>query len=261
MFNELEYLAGIFDAEGFVNLRSYGKGRLLATRAAIQMQDEYPLDILVRKYGCNKTIMKRATTKDIHYIEFKKHEQLLVLRDLLPYLNEKRLIAQAVVNYLELDKESKIAQSELHERLIKDAWRKHPPSIMLSKSYIGGMMDGDGYFGVTIPKREGINGLTYKVGLEQCYPGVINELHRLYGGSVYNRKAKKKEHRDSSAWALSSSDQVMYFLHDIREYVKIKVSNIDKLLQIQKFKDIKTQEIEMVNTNYRAKLETLGIKE
>lgn len=81
-------------------------------------------------------------------------------------------------------------------------------------SYIAGFLDGEGCF---------VLGNNWKpsVAVENTYRPVIDMLRSMFGGSVFEVKGKKKNHRTTYRWCVVCDDAVQ-FCQQIAPFLKEK---------------------------------------
>lgn len=73
----------------------------------------------------------------------------------------------------------------------------------LTKDYIAGLIDGEGYIGLWKAQR----------------------------GYLEQRISKQENHRDSACWSLRNSTQVVPFLNDIMPHLRLKKNQAELLLE------------------------------
>lgn len=99
---DIAYIAGLFDGEGCISMRSYVEGERIP-RLIIQTQISY-LPILEKYqavFGGNIHHAKKFVNKPLHSWQIGSFkEQLVFLEAILPFLQEKRTQADSAITYL-----------------------------------------------------------------------------------------------------------------------------------------------------------------
>lgn len=209
----IKYLAGIFDAEGYVRIR----------KSSISTKGNYSYQAEVRVYMCDKRIVQKfadlynlnvqtayrgLNKKTAYYITLGKSllESTSFIADFLPFLNEKRTQLQEVQNLLFTKKDKEKCYQDY--MIAKESFL-HPLNSPLSYEYIAGILDGDGFFTMF----NASNGLAsiknmFFIGLEQRYKPMIEYMLK-FGGHLNVRKIKDKEHhKQTYEWKLGSSSML-----------------------------------------------------
>lgn len=113
----------------------------------------------------------------------------------------------------------------------------------ISKEYIAGFLDGEGYVGLIKRKSVASNrGFYYKpvvkIAQRTKDSEVLNILKDMYGGFLSNRKAFGNSN-ESSMWELASKKQIKPFLEDISRLSLIKKEQIKIVLDFISIKELK----------------------
>jgi hypothetical protein len=111
---------------------------------------------------------------------------------------------------------------------------------MISKEYIAGFVDGEGYLGI-IKKtsKRSVNGYYYKTAVKIAQVSknrfILDELKRCYGGTVSkNRVHPGKNQRESVMWEITGNKAVSKLLKHIYPSLIIKKHQADILIDFYK---------------------------
>ena len=187
----IQYIAGLFDAEGYIRLTPKGgvdtKIEMTDLECIKYYADFFKLEIFQQDRGSNRKLIYHCRTS-------KHHKTREVLTAMLPYLNEKYFQAKCVLMYLN--------GGNLHVCHQAFEHYKHHNAIINkpSLSYLGGLIDGDGWASLQSTKTHGIQ---LAMGLKQCYAAMPTWLHTQYGGHISTALSKNTAHRDLTEWKIS----------------------------------------------------------
>lgn len=243
----IKYLAGIFDAEGYVRIR----------KSVATSKGSYSYTAEIKLYMCDKNIVNRfaelygLTVKSEHrYLNRKvvyyctMGNNLLktnsFIKDFLPYLNEKRKQLEEVYNLLFTDKNNEKCYQDY---MIAKQQFTHSINGILSYEYIAGIIDGDGWFSMFnagSAKQSLYN--NYSVGLEQRYKPMIDYIASLTKDGVHKTKTKDTvNHVQTFAWYCSTSrilpllKNIEPFLIEKRNKCNIIINYIEKQEEFRNF--------------------------
>lgn len=242
----IEYLAGIFDAEGYVRIR----------KSSVSTKGNYSYQAEVRIYMCDKRIIQKfadlynltvksdfrgINRKIAYHVTIGKHllKSTSFIEDFLPFLNEKKAQLQEVKNLLFTDKDTEKCYQDY---MIAKEYFFHPTNTFLSFEYLAGIMDGDGWFTMfNASKGADSHKNTFKVGLEQRYKPMI-EYMLNFGGYIQQRPIKDAvKHTQTYEWSTTNSN-ILYFLKQIYPFLiekkdkcKILIDYINKYEEFKKY--------------------------
>lgn len=123
-----------------------------------------------------------------------------------------------------------------HERIITNL--KQPANVSynktllnkylrpLNKSYIAGMIDGDGTISVKGQKYE----VTLYVSINQCDPRPLFALQHMYGGEIEFKKTRKENTRDQYSYRIKNT-YCLNILRDILPFLILKRTRAQHALQ------------------------------
>jgi hypothetical protein len=234
---QIQYFAGIIDSEGSFSMRVFQKGNSInLTGFKLEICDRDVLAPLADYFDLDINSQDRgANRKLIYNIRLGNKTGLIPFIELfLPYLNEKRVQAQLILDYFQLKREDKI--SKRFEFMDAFSGEKKSPSttnVEFSLPYLAGIMDGDGYFNVV---NSGHSGMNISIGLEQCYPYLAEYLQNKFGGSVSKRYPANYNHRERTTWTYSELEGTNKLIKEFAPYIIIKTQNIKNCEKLYKVK-------------------------
>ncbi len=141
----IKYLAGIFDAEGYVRIRKTKSsvGYSYTYECRIYMTNKEIIDLFSTQYNLVVKTSNRGVNRKLAYyvaLNGKELRNSSFIKDLLPFLNEKREQLQAVFNLINSsDKEKSYQEYMLAKKDFSNVIIGE-----LSYEYIAGVFDGDG---------------------------------------------------------------------------------------------------------------------
>lgn len=197
----IKYLAGIFDAEGYVrirrtNLKSY------TPECKIYMCNERVVKLFAKRYNLEvKSDLRGINRQKAYYVTLgvKQLKSSKFIEELLPYLNEKKKQLQEIDYLLKGTKDKETCYQDYMKA--KECF-DHPLSGELDFEYIAGVVDGDGWFtmfNADRAKGESIMNRFF-IGLEQRYKPMVDYMLK-FGGHVTIRKVKdRRHHRQTYEW-------------------------------------------------------------
>lgn len=247
MNDTIKYLAGIFDAEGYVRIRkTESNGKIFYTpEVKIYMTNKkivslfsniYKIPIKKDTRGVNRKIAYRVTwgVKILKSTSF--------IDDFLPYLNEKRLQLEEVKNIIDGKNKEECYQRYMVYKKSFD----HPVNKdMISYAYLAGIIDGDGWITMfnsskDFTKFSLIN--RWRIGLEQRYKPMIEYLSQIDSSMINERVIKDRiAHIQTYSWQ-SSTSKILPFLIKIEPFLIEKKEKCKALIryitEYEKFKQI-----------------------
>lgn len=250
----IKYLAGIFDAEGYVRIRKTTSGSSkkihYIPEVRFYMCDKQIVNLFGDRYGVEVKSDNRGLDRKIAYhvtIGVKQLKSTTFISDLLPFLNEKRPQLQEIYNLLEGKKSKEDCYQDYMKA--KESFN-HPIKGELDYEYIAGIIDGDGWFTMFNASKEGNSILNrFYIGLEQRYRPMIEYLLR-FGGNFSIRSIKDKEHhRQTYEW--KTGMRTMLPLLEVIEpfLIEKKQKCQDFIRYIKKCNELDMLSQQLLNTN------------
>lgn len=151
--------------------------------------------------------------------------------------------------------------------------------MKLSKEYIAGFVDGEGYLGIRKHSRDDVRfgfhiQLSVKIAQRLGDEMVLYELKKLYDGHISKtRKPKNPQQCPSVCWEISGTKRVKKFIEDLLPYLVVKkkqalvllefikigrVTSYDKAKEIQEKRLKLYEEIRRLNARGLAETERRG---
>ena len=243
----IKYLAGIFDAEGYVRIRktkgNLAKNYSYTPEVKVYMCDKIIIENFAKLYNLKvKTDNRGVDRKLAYHVTFgvKQLKETTFIDDFLPYLNEKRLQLNEVKKILE--KESNKEECYNNYMLYKKKFN-HPINDLLSFEYLAGIIDGDGW--LTMFNGSKGNKAIYNkfaIGLEQRYEPMVRYMLEKFGGNFLQKKIKDRiNHTQTYEWKNYNSKEILNILINIEPFLieKKKVCNrfIDYIKKYEEFRE------------------------
>lgn len=235
----LEYIAGIFDSEGHVRLRP-GKEQLIS-EASIGMTDKEPIEIIAKLFDNKMHCDSRESLinrKPLYYLTFGPNTGIVkFLNSIVPFLNEKRKSARIILEYLNLDINTRKLQKEKYLLEYKNSFhysRLNEP-LYISYPYLAGIIDGDGCISCIFNNKN--SNPSVRITLEQCYFDIAEYLYNQYKGNLYFRKIKSENHREKICWTLSKDDSIVSFISNIIDFLILKKKRASRVMLINKYRE------------------------
>lgn len=239
----IQYLAGIFDAEGYVRIRKTKSGNNYSYtyECRIYMCELSIVNLFAERYDLTiKSSERGVNRKTAYYITFngKDLRNSTFISDILPFLNEKRLQLQEIKNLIEGQDKETCYQKYLEA---KKSFI-HPIVGELSFPYIAGVIDGDGWFTMFNASKvvKSIRN-TFAVGIEQRYFPLINYMLR-FGGDMNIRTVKDSiNHIQTYEWKIGDSSMLELliaiepFLIEKREKCQTLIKYIEKYEEFRQY--------------------------
>lgn len=109
----------------------------------------------------------------------------------------------------------------------------------MNKSYIAGLMDGEGYIGILpVNSKETITQSfepVVKIGMTgEASRSYLKELSEEYGASFQFRDRSKEGFRDCYTFVLKSKKKVLRFLEDIEQHLIVKKDQAQLVIEFCK---------------------------
>lgn len=216
-----KYLAGIFDAEGYVRIRKTmsGKNYSYTYECRIYICNYETIKLFSDRYGLPIKSSNRGVDRKLAYyvtLNGKDLRESSFIKDLLPFLNEKRIQLQCIKDLI--DKKINKELCYKNYMLAKESF-SHPIIGILSYEYIAGVIDGDGWFTMfnSSKKTESIFN-KFAFGLEQRYKPMVDYMLK-FGGNVNKRRVINAEnHIQTFEWK-SSRSEILDLLRNIRPFL------------------------------------------
>ena len=111
--------------------------------------------------------------------------------------------------------------------------------MQITKQYIAGLIDGEGYLGILPSRAKGLKNTSYepviKIGMtgNEVLP-IFNSLINTYGGHIDTRGKKTKGNRIAYTYILKSKVKVLNLLKDIQPYLIVKLQQSEILISFCK---------------------------
>lgn len=243
----IEYLAGIFDAEGYVRIRRTKNNKAInynyTPEVRLYMCDYVIVKHLANLYDLTIKKDKRGKYRKIAYhvtLGVNKLKTTTFLRDFLPYAQEKRLQLQEVYDLLNKNKDKETCyQNYMKAKKIFD----HPIIKKLSYKYLAGIIDGDGWFSMFNASRKGESIYNnYSVGIQQRYKPMIEYMTQFGGSNVHQCKIYNyKSHVQTWSWQCTTIEilpflkKIYPYLIEKKEKCGILINYIEKQEEFRKF--------------------------
>ncbi len=107
----------------------------------------------------------------------------------------------------------------------------------ISRRYLAGLVDGEGYIGI-LPedkKNRFYFKPTIKIGMSS--PEAIKEIYLLLGGNLYTKKRDNPLHKEVLVWSVSTFNQVDKALDYFHKYLIVKKPQADVLREFLNTKE------------------------
>lgn len=205
----IKYLAGIFDAEGYVRIRKTSP-EAYTTECRVYMCDERIINIFAERYNLEvKSALRGINRKRVYFVTLggKQLRSSKFIEELLPHLNEKRKQLQEIDNLIKGVKDKEECYQDYMKA--KECF-DHPTKEGLDYEYIAGVMDGDGWFTMFNADRAKGESIMnrFSIGLEQRYRPMVDYMLN-FGGHVNIRKIIDREHhRQTYEWKISKREML-----------------------------------------------------
>jgi len=243
-----KYLAGIFDAEGHVRIRRYSANSYIPS-ARVCMCNKEIIMLFVDKYNAAYYTEDRGENRKlVHIVNFtsKTLRESSFLSDVLPFLQEKRLLMQKANDILNL----KIDREECYQEYMKVRRSfLHPLKGEITNEYLAGVIDGDGWLSMfrSCNNKDSIYN-KFRVGLEQRYKPMVEYLALTYSGnSLYKTKTYSSKHTQTYSWQ-HTTEKVLPLLENIAPYLIEKKKLCEILIkyikEYEKFRKISSKTLE-----------------
>lgn len=241
---KLQYLAGIFDSEGYVRIRKTKSGNnfCYTPEVKIYMTNKNIVNLFSTRYNVPiKQDFRGNHRKLVYHITFGVGllKSTTFISDLLPYLNEKRLQLEQIQFLLNGTNKEQCYQRYMLSKTNFNHIIKDEPSY----AYLAGIIDGDGWISMF---KKGGNALlnSYTVGLQQRYKPMIDYMTKFGGSSTHKCKIYDyQSHVQTYSWQNTTSNILILllaiepYLIEKQEKCKIMIEYINKLEQFKKYSE------------------------
>jgi len=97
------------------------------------------------------------------------------------------------------------------------------------KAYAAAILDGEGwmYANLIIRKDTGYSNPAFKIGVANKSMSMLKWLQNNFGGKIYNQTSD-----GVYAWNLTKLSEMLWFLKNVRPYMKIKCEVADTMIDI-----------------------------
>ena len=101
-------------------------------------------------------------------------------------------------------------------------------------AYIAGIVDGEGYIGIY---KHPDNYTIYRtiVGVTNTDLKLVDWLHEMLGGNIYEKPSYGKNHKTQYNWKLNGT-HIVDLLKAIRPYLRLKDEQADIILELESMK-------------------------
>ena len=111
----------------------------------------------------------------------------------------------------------------------------------ISRRYLAGLMDGEGYLGILPADRENRQYFKPAIKIGMTSPEVIKEIHLLFGGQLYIRRygenSKYNHYKNLLTWQAVTYNLVDKVLNYIHPYLIVKKPQADVLREFLNTKE------------------------
>ena len=216
----IQYLAGVFDSEGYVRIRKTmnGKNYSYTYECRLYMTNSKIVKLFAKKYGLTMKSDERGKHRKIAYyvtLNSKQLRETTFISDLLPFLNEKREQLLQVKKLIEgVDKEV-CYRAYMNAKLDFT----HPVIGKPGPEYLAGIIDGDGWLSMFNANKGTALYNKFSVGLQQRYKPMIEYMTRFGGSNVHTCKVyDKQSHVQTYSWQATTSS-ILPFLESIYPFL------------------------------------------
>ena len=222
----INYLAGIFDSEGYVRIRKTkkysGNEYHYIPEVRLYMTNKQIVSKFAKLYGLAvKTEQRGSHLKRVYHtsIGIGKLRATQFLNDFLPLLNEKKLQLQEVYNIVHTNKD----KEECYQRYVKAKKDfTHPiQSKNITNEYLAGIIDGDGWISLFNGGKGSSMYNQVNIGLQQRYKPMVEYVANILHKNVHQCKIYDYQSHIQT-WSTNSyisSLTTLEFLKDICPYL------------------------------------------
>lgn len=237
----IQYLAGIFDSEGYVRIRKIksGKNYSYTYECRVYMCNKEIVQLFAKQYNiCVKSQIRGTNRKTAYYITLNSKElrQTTFINDLLPFLNEKKLQLLAIKNLIQgIDRELCYQDYLLAKKNFTTIIDKE-----ISFEYLAGIIDGDGWLSMHNAGKGFSFFNKYSVGLQQRYKPLIDYMNKFGGSKTHVCKVYDTvSHIQTYSWSNTTST-ILPFLENIEPFLIEKKEKCQILINyIKKYEEFR----------------------
>jgi hypothetical protein len=245
----IQYLAGIFDSEGYIRIRKTMSGNnysytyecrlyMCSFEIVKLFASQYNLEIKISERGINRQTAYYAT------LNGKQLRESSFISDMLPFLNEKRLQLETIKGLIE-GEDKEICYRKY---LIAKTNFEHSISGELSFHYLAGIIDGDGWLSM-FNAGKGVSFYNkYSVGLQQRYKPLIDYMNRFEGSKTHTCKVYNyQSHVQTYSWQ-NTTASILPFLKSVEPFLIEKKEKCQTLIKyIEKYEEFRQYSKEVLN--------------
>jgi len=104
------------------------------------------------------------------------------------------------------------------------------------RAWVAGFMDGDGC--ITLASASGPTYRKPLVVVDNTDMELLDELTRMYGGSIVLKKKSQEHHRQAWSWRIYGADNVIRFLQDVLPYMRCPSKVIRGRMLVEEYKKV-----------------------
>ena len=106
----------------------------------------------------------------------------------------------------------------------------------ITRRYLAGLLDGEGYFGITAINQAGRSYFspTIKMALTEKDAYILQEVREILGGYIYKRVFKNNNHNNAYCWEVKNHPQVKKVLDYVCPYLILKKEQANVLKKLAK---------------------------
>ena len=232
----LKYIAGLFDADGYVGISNWCNGKSFILKCSVSNTDLNILELIQKDYGgrINVNVIKNKNHSHQFSLNFNGDDTFTFLNLILPYTVIKHDQIELALtfprnmdrSYLTNDVKSK--RLSIYNKLKKMKYGTTiPPNSMLSDEYMAGFFDGDGYVGIV----KWSNGIHYllRSSLTNINTEFLNLVQKEYGGNIYAKSLANVKY-DGQYYIMFYGVNAKEFIHKILKFTFVKKKQIQVAL-------------------------------
>jgi len=224
MIKDIEYWAGLADADGSFNLM-YSKrpSGLFYTQLSFNLyqKDKTILEEFNKYFGVNINVCNK---QDVHVVRITGEKARWFYSQVKPYL----VIKKPLVLFLERNDKKHLTQKEkdtlVQKIKVKRYSNTHNYKHDNTPAWSAGFIDGDGCFTCNYKKGDGSLGFVISVVSHKDQSCGLQLLKSFYGGSI-------SKDCNCNRWRMSLSDKSLHLLMQLRDNLKIKKSQCDFIIK------------------------------
>lgn len=242
----IQYLAGIFDAEGYVRIRKTNyKNPSYTPEIRIYMCSKEIIEQFCNLYGSTLKVSNRGINRKTAYytgLGVNGLKSTSFISDFLPYLNEKRIQLEEVKNLLDGTKDKEKCYQDY---MVAKTSFNHPVIDNISYEYLAGIMDGDGWFSM-FNSSNNLNSIynNFSVGLQQRYKPLVEYMTKFGGSNVITNKVYDyNSHVQTYSWNLNTSkmlpflENILPFLIEKKEKCKLFIEYVKEFEKFRNYSE------------------------